>query len=62
MAEMSHTRLLEVDVVQLDAASWEWRVYSGDDVHVCGFEQTLLAARFAGNDARFLILASGQKL
>jgi hypothetical protein len=57
---LSHTPLLEVDVVQRGVASWEWKVYSGDNVHVCGFEQTGLAARFAGNDARFLILASGQ--
>jgi hypothetical protein len=62
MDEISHSPLLEVDVVQQDVASWEWRVYSGDDVHVCGFEKTKLAARFAGNDARFLILASGRYL
>jgi hypothetical protein len=60
MVETFSTALLEVDVVQRDVASWEWRVRSGDDVHVCGFEQTQLAARFAGNDARFLILASGR--
>jgi hypothetical protein len=60
MDKMPQTLLLEVDVVQVDISSWEWRVYSGDKVHVCGFAETQLAARFAGNDARFLIFASGQ--
>jgi hypothetical protein len=60
MDKMPQALLLEVDVVQRDISSWEWRVYSGDKVHACGFAETLLAARFAGNDARFLIFASGQ--
>jgi hypothetical protein len=62
MDEMADMPLLEVDVIQRGIASWEWSVRSGEDVQVCGFEQTMPAARFAGNDALFLMLASGQKL
>jgi hypothetical protein len=40
MIELSRTVLLEADVVERAAASWEWRVRSGDYVYVVGFEQT----------------------
>jgi hypothetical protein len=50
--------LLEVIVAGGDDA-WEWQVRAGDKLLVSGTEATRLAARLAGNDARFLILASG---
>jgi hypothetical protein len=61
MAERYRTRLLEVSVVAHGAASWEWQVESRGDVLVCGFETTPIGVRFAGNDALFLILASGRE-
>jgi hypothetical protein len=54
------TKLLEVIVVDRSRYSWEWQVRCGDNVLVCGFESTRLGASFAGNDALFLILASGR--
>jgi hypothetical protein len=62
MAELSNTILLEVDVVQRDISSWEWRVFTGDHVYDCGFAETLPAARFAGNNARFVLFATGRYL
>lgn len=38
MAEKSRTKLLEVSVFERGPKSWEWRMHSGEDVHVCGFE------------------------
>jgi hypothetical protein len=59
MAQKARTGLLEVTIVGRSAASWEWQVHSGPEILICGFESTRLAASFAGNDALFLILASG---
>jgi hypothetical protein len=56
--EQKHAILLEVTVAGRDG-TWEWRVCAGDRVLVSGTEATRLAARLAGNDARFLLLASG---
>ena len=59
MAEKSRPKLLEVSVVERGPGSWEWRTHTGDDVHVCGFEVSRLAARFAAYDAMFSMLAGG---
>lgn len=56
--EQQHAILLEVTVAGRDE-TWEWQVRAGDKLLVCGTEATRLAARLAGNDARFLILAGG---
>jgi hypothetical protein len=34
--------------------TWEWQVRAGDRLLISGTEATRLAARLAGNDARFL--------
>jgi hypothetical protein len=56
--EHKHAILLDVTVAGSDDA-WEWQVRADDKLLVSGTEATRLAARLAGNDARFLILASG---
>jgi hypothetical protein len=56
--EQQHAILLEVTVAGRDE-TWEWQVRAGDKLLVSGTEATRLAARLAGNDARFLILAGG---
>jgi hypothetical protein len=60
MFELSHSKLLEVVVVGRNSNSWEWQVQSSGRVLVCGLEKTRVEARFAGNDAMFLILAAGR--
>jgi hypothetical protein len=60
VAEKHRTKLLEVSVIERGAQSWEWRVHTGDNVHVCGFELSRMAARFSGYDAMFQILADGK--
>jgi hypothetical protein len=60
MAKLPSSLLLEVDIVPRDITSWEWSVSAGDNVHAGGFAETRLAARFAGNEARFRILGSGR--
>jgi hypothetical protein len=62
MAKKSNGKLLEVAVIERDPTSWEWQVEYNGRILVCGFEKTKLEARFAGNDAMFLILASGRDL
>jgi hypothetical protein len=62
MVELSNTILLEVEVVQRDIYSWEWRVFTDGHVYERGFAESLPGARRAGNTARFLIFASGQYL
>jgi len=59
MTQDARTPLLEVVVMKRTPHSWEWQVRAGDEILVVGFESTLIAARFAGNDARFLSLAKG---
>jgi hypothetical protein len=59
--EPGHAILLEVTVAGRDD-TWEWQARAGDKLLVRGAETTRLAARLAGNDARFLILASGWKV
>ena len=59
MAEKSRTTLLEVVIQKHDIASWEWRVCSGPDVRVSGFESSRAAASFAGHDTLFLLLGVG---
>jgi hypothetical protein len=54
--EQNHAILLEVTVAGSDDA-WKWQVRAGDKFLVSGTETTRLAARLAGNDARFLILS-----
>jgi hypothetical protein len=54
----NHAILLEVTVAGRDD-TWEWQVRAGDKLLVSGTETTRLPARLVGNDARFLILASG---
>jgi hypothetical protein len=51
--------LLEVTIAGNDDA-WEWQVRAGDKLLVSGTENTRLAARLAGNDARFLILSKAE--
>jgi hypothetical protein len=53
------TKLLEVTVTARGAASWEWQLSRSDEILVVGFENTRMAASFAGNDALFLALADG---
>jgi len=62
MDEKYRTKLLEVSVVERGPQSWEWRLNSGDDVCVCGFEISRMAAQFSGYDAMFQMLAAGQPL
>jgi hypothetical protein len=59
MVEKSRTKILEVSVIERGPQSWEWRMHTGDDVHVCGFEISRMAARFSGYDAMFQMLAAG---
>jgi hypothetical protein len=56
--EQKHAILLEVTVAGRDDI-WEWQVRAGDKLLVSGTEVSRLAARLAGNDARFLVLAGG---
>jgi hypothetical protein len=53
------TKLLEVTATARGAASWEWQLSRSDEVLVVGFENSRMAAKFAGNDALFLALADG---
>jgi hypothetical protein len=62
MAEKYRTKLLEVSVIERGPHSWEWRAHTGDDVYVCGFEVSRMAAHFSGYDAMFQILAAGEPL
>jgi hypothetical protein len=62
MAKLIPSLLLEVGIAQRDISTWEWWIYSGDNIHDAGFEETQLAARHAGNSARFLLFASGEHL
>jgi hypothetical protein len=55
----ARTKLLEVTVTARGTTSWEWQLSRSDEVLVVGFENTRLAANFAGNDALFLALAEG---
>ena len=59
MTQESRTKLLEVAVSNPSEHSWEWKVVAGEEIIVLGCESTRLAARAAGNDALFHILASG---
>ena len=59
MAKKSRIRMLEISVFERGPNSWEWRTHTGDDVHVCGFETSRLAARFAVYDAMLQMLAAG---
>lgn len=52
-------RTLEVVVNERGPAFWEWKVNSGPELLLCGFESSRIAAQFAGNDTMFLLLASG---
>jgi hypothetical protein len=61
MTQDTRSKLLEVVVINRSPNSWEWQVWAGDEILVAGFESTLIAARLAGNDARFLSLAEGRK-
>jgi len=61
MTQDTCSKLLEVVVIKRGPNSWEWQVWAGDEILVGGFESTLIAARVAGNDARFLSLAKGRK-
>jgi hypothetical protein len=59
MPENIRSRMLEVAVVQRGRHSWEWRLHTGDEVHVCGFEATRDAARFVAYGMFFSMLAGG---
>ncbi len=52
--------LLEVLITELSPTKWEWRVCDryGTTI-VGGFESTRQAAKYRGNRALFLLLASG---
>jgi len=52
--------LFEVQIVERSPTKWEWRVCDryGTTI-VGGFESTQLAAKYRGNRALFLLLASG---
>ncbi len=62
MAQTYQANLLEVVVTQRTKNCWEWHVTAGDEVFIFGLEKTQLAARYAGNDAMFQIMASGWNL
>jgi hypothetical protein len=58
--KITRTRLLEVSVSPLTLRlRWRWQVKAGDEVIAEGFEKGKIEARFEGNSAMFLILASG---
>jgi hypothetical protein len=57
MTQDTHSKLLEVVVINRSSQSWEWQVWAGGQILVVGFESTRVAAQFAGNDARFFWLA-----
>jgi primosomal replication protein N len=59
MPENLRTRMIEMSVIQSGQRSWEWRLYTGKQVHVCGFEATRVAARFAAYDSLIAMLAGG---
>jgi hypothetical protein len=59
MDEKHSVKLLEVAVVDRNGFC-EWQVRAGDELLESGSEATRIAARFAGNDARSLILSSGR--
>jgi hypothetical protein len=52
-------KILEVSVFENGPHSWEWQTHTGDCVHFGGFAISRIAARFAGYDAMFQLLASG---
>ena len=52
--------LLEVLITELSATKWEWRVCDRYGTTIMGgFESTRPAAKYRGNRALFLLLASG---
>jgi hypothetical protein len=59
MAKNTATRLLEISIVRRGPHSWEWRAFAGNEVLVCGFEASRMAARFAAYDMVFTMLAGG---
>ena len=59
MSQESRTKLLEVTVSNPSEHSWEWKVVAGEEIMIVGYESSRLAARVAGNDALFHILAAG---
>jgi hypothetical protein len=62
MVEKSGTRLLEVSVSRVPLRQrWRWQVKAGDKLIAEGFEKEKIKARFEGNNAMFLLLASGWK-
>jgi hypothetical protein len=53
--------LLEVLITELSPTKWEWRVCDRYGVAIMGgFESTRPAAKYRGNRALFLLLASGR--
>jgi hypothetical protein len=44
MTQETRTPLLEVVVINRSPQSWEWQVWSGDEILVVGFESTGIAA------------------
>jgi len=59
MAERSHPRLLEVEVVPLKPTLWEWRVYEGDTPLMVGFAPSRETAQIEGDSALFRLLSAG---
>jgi hypothetical protein len=55
--------MLEVLITKRSPTKWEWRVCDHHGTTIMGgFERTRPAARYRGNRALFLLLASGRNL
>jgi hypothetical protein len=50
--------LLEVAVIPLEPARWEWRVYEGDTPLMAGFEGSRETAQINGDSALFRLLSA----
>jgi hypothetical protein len=60
MEKYHPAKFLEVTIHGRSPDSWEWQVRAGDRLIVSGLEDSRFAAKFAGDDAMLLLLASGQ--
>jgi hypothetical protein len=56
--EKYRSNMIEVSVTH-QPPQWEWQVTFDGELIANGFEREKLAARFEGNNAMFLLLASG---
>jgi hypothetical protein len=59
MTEPFRTRLLEVEVVELGANRFEWRVWDSSAMVMLGYEAARETARIRGERGLFILLCTG---